>query len=306
LRSRLTYKPFADRRGAYAEFYLNSPYAVFPQEHRALPGPRPSTMIMVDQGRHELTDPAIDELIVTIPLAAHSCAYAWDMGEGWSGVRSQTGDLIVVPPHVESRWRVGGERRLLIFAIPVETVAQILGPECPSDLSAAFGAIAGSSAPNELVQQLMLRLWQLGNSVDPLNRLLRESALSALVCHLLSLSRTTAEPSRTNVIAARDMRRLIEYVDVHLHEEIGLNDLAATGGWSVRHFTRVFRQSTSETPHRWLMARRVERAKHLLGSRNLSLAEIALTCGFADQSHFTTCFRQVTGATPMKWRKDLF
>jgi AraC family transcriptional regulator len=152
----------------------------------------------------------------------------------------------------------------------------------------------------------MLRLWQLGNSVDPLNRLLRESALSALVCHLLSLSRRTAESSRTNAIAVRDMRRLIEYVDVHLHEEIGLHDLAATSGWSVRHFTRVFRQATSETPHRWLMARRVERAKHLLGKRNLSLAEIALTCGFADQSHFTTCFRQVTGATPMKWRKDLF
>jgi AraC family transcriptional regulator len=294
------------KRGGYAEFYRNSQYAVFPQEHRALPGPRPSSMIMVDQGRHELTDPAVGELIVTTPLAASSCSYAWDMGDGWSGVRSQTGDLIVVPPNVESRWRVGGERRLLIFAIPVETVAQILGPECPTDLSAAFGSIAGSSRPDPLVQQLMLRLWQLGAADEPVSRLLGESALSALVCQLLALSRTAAEPPRANAMSTRDMRRLIEHVDAHLHEEIGLEDLAATSGWSVRHFTRVFRQSTSETPHRWLMARRVERAKHLLGNRDLSLAEIALTCGFADQSHFTTCFRKVVGATPLKWRKDLF
>ena len=292
--------------GGYAEFYRNSQYAVFPQEHRSLPGPRPSSMIMVEQGRHELTDPAVGELIVTTPLAASSCAYAWDMGAGWSGVRSQTGDLIVVPPNVESRWRVGGERRLLIFAIPVETVAQILGPECPTDLSTAFASIAGSSSPDALIQQLMLRLWRLGAAVEPVSRLLSESALSALVCQLLSLSHAATEPPRADAMPAREMRRLIEHVDAHLHEEIGLEDLAATSGWSVRHFTRVFRQSTRETPHRWLMARRVERAKHLLGNRNLSLAEIALTCGFADQSHFTTCFRKLAGATPLRWRKDLF
>jgi AraC family transcriptional regulator len=67
----------------------------------------------------------------------------------------------------------------------------------------------------------------------------------------------------------------------------------------------MFRQSTGQTPHNFIVRRRIERAKGLLRKPDLQLADIALTCGFADQSHFTTSFRKATGLTPLRWRREL-
>jgi AraC-like DNA-binding protein len=75
-------------------------------------------------------------------------------------------------------------------------------------------------------------------------------------------------------------------------------------GLSAKHFARAFRQSTGVPPHRWLIEKRIERAKALLLGGGLSLAEIALACGFADQSHFTAAFRRGTGITPGAYRRE--
>jgi len=82
-----------------------------------------------------------------------------------------------------------------------------------------------------------------------------------------------------------------------------LVDLADAGGWRVRHFSRMF-MSTGQTPHSFILRRRVDRAKDLLRRPKLPLAEVALSCGFADQSHFTTSFRKATGRTPLRWRLE--
>ena len=81
--------------------------------------------------------------------------------------------------------------------------------------------------------------------------------------------------------------------------------LAEECGLSPRHFARAFRQSTGVPPHRWLMRHRVQRAKELLRRQALSLADIALRCGFADQSHFTRVFSREVGFSPGQWRRDL-
>ena len=75
-------------------------------------------------------------------------------------------------------------------------------------------------------------------------------------------------------------------------------DLAIDCGVSVSHFSRAFRQSTGLSPHQWLLKRRVDQAKSLLRDRTLSLSDVALSCGFGDQSHFTRVFTKLTGITP--------
>lgn len=136
--------------------------------------------------------------------------------------------------------------------------------------------------------------------------MLVDSAMLAVICQILMLSRDASHLQRgPGAFSSRDWNRVCEYIDAHLHDEIMLVDLADTAGWSVRHFSRVFRQSTGQTPHNFIVRRRIDRAKDLLKARSLPLAEIALTCGFADQSHFTTAFRKVTGLTPLRWRNDL-
>jgi AraC-like DNA-binding protein len=96
-------------------------------------------------------------------------------------------------------------------------------------------------------------------------------------------------------------RRAKELMSASLQEEIPLSLLAKECGLSVRHFARAFRVSTGLPPHRWLLRRRVDHARELLRSRALSLADVALFCGFADQSHFTRVSTAVVGISPGAW-----
>ena len=74
---------------------------------------------------------------------------------------------------------------------------------------------------------------------------------------------------------------------------------------SLSYFIRAFGDSVGVAPYRWLLDERVERAKRLLSETNVSLAEIALDCGFVDQSHLTNVFGRRVGTTPGRWRAAL-
>ena len=104
-------------------------------------------------------------------------------------------------------------------------------------------------------------------------------------------------------LAPWQMQRATELMTANLQERVPLSRLAARCGLSMRHFARAFRQSTGVPPHRWLLNHRVEHAKELLRNLTMSLAEIALACGFADQSHFTRTFTAVVGVGPGLWRR---
>lgn len=103
-------------------------------------------------------------------------------------------------------------------------------------------------------------------------------------------------------LAPWQLRLATEMMASKLDGEIRLGEIAAACKLSVKHFARAFRRSTAAPPHRWLMQRRIERAQTLLLSTSRSLAEIALECGFSDQSHFTTVFRRMVGVPPGAWR----
>jgi AraC family transcriptional regulator len=98
-------------------------------------------------------------------------------------------------------------------------------------------------------------------------------------------------------------RRAQAFIEAHLDGDPSISELAEECRLSASHFARAFRQSTGLPPHRWLMKRRIERAKELLLEGNLELVQIALACGFVDQSHFTRIFGQSEGHSPGKWRR---
>lgn len=99
------------------------------------------------------------------------------------------------------------------------------------------------------------------------------------------------------------LRRVRVYVESHMDENIDLDMLASTVGLSRYHFARSFKQSEGITPHAFLLKRRLESAQELLLHSTISLSEIALAVGFADQSHFTRRFRQWSGVSPGEFRK---
>jgi AraC family transcriptional regulator len=105
-------------------------------------------------------------------------------------------------------------------------------------------------------------------------------------------------------LAPWQQRRARELIDARLDGGLPLAELAWACRLSVRHFARAFRQSTGQSPHRWLTARRLERARRLLEGSSRSLSEIAGACGFASQSHFTRVFTRRVGRSPGAWRRD--
>ena len=105
-------------------------------------------------------------------------------------------------------------------------------------------------------------------------------------------------------LASWQERRAKEMMQAALHADISLQQLADACGFSVSHFTRAFRQSAKTSPHRWLRARRLEKAMALLLQTGDSLSDIAAACGYADQSHFTRAFTKHAGAGPGQWRRQ--
>ena len=93
-----------------------------------------------------------------------------------------------------------------------------------------------------------------------------------------------------------------ELLRENLNGDLLISDVATECGLSRGHFIKAFRETTGLTPHRWLTARRIDHAKALMGDRMLSLAEVAVACGFSDQSHFTRVFTRTVGVTPGAWR----
>jgi AraC-like DNA-binding protein len=98
-------------------------------------------------------------------------------------------------------------------------------------------------------------------------------------------------------------RRAKECMTADLQSDLSLAKLAAECSLSPRHFSRAFRRSTGRSPYRWRLERRVDLAKTMLLDGSRSIAEIALGCGFTDQSHFTRMFSQLVGVGPGGWRR---
>ena len=81
--------------------------------------------------------------------------------------------------------------------------------------------------------------------------------------------------------------------------------MAVAVGLSKPHFVRLFRNTIGTSPHRYVVLKRIERARLLIGSTDVPLVDIALDVGFASQSHFTRIFREVVGVTPGEIRKQM-
>ena len=130
-------------------------------------------------------------------------------------------------------------------------------------------------------------------------------ALATHMAHVYGGMRLS-RPVPRGGLAAWQERRAKELLSANLNGGIALSDLARACDLSIRHFTRAFRQSTGVAPHAWLVHQRLEKARGLLAISSMAVADIAVDCGFADQSHLTRTFRRAVGMSPGAWRRMNF
>src|SRR3977135_269091 len=113
-----------------------------------------------------------------------------------------------------------------------------------------------------------------------------------------------ANGSTRGGLAAWQMLRVRAHIDSNLHRTIHIRDLSAVARRSKAHFSRKFKLAVGESPHAYVVRRRLERACHLMMISAVSLSEIALSVGFSDQAHLCRLFRQAVGQSPASWRRE--
>jgi AraC-like DNA-binding protein len=142
---------------------------------------------------------------------------------------------------------------------------------------------------------------------DQASQLFIEHVLLAVGVHVAQTyggMRPLSRPVRSG-LAAWQVRRAKEILSANLDGRVPLKEVARECRLSLSHFSRAFRCSMGVAPHSWLLARRVEAAKEKLRDGGLSLLDVALACGFADQSHLTKVFTRMVGVSPGAWRRAL-
>jgi len=98
------------------------------------------------------------------------------------------------------------------------------------------------------------------------------------------------------------LRKIKEMLQEKIEEDLSLEEMARTVGLSAAHFSQVFRNTTGQTPHKYLMCYRVQRAKEMLRSAEMRVLDVAIACGFKTQQHFARVFREMCGASPTEYR----
>jgi AraC family transcriptional regulator len=217
----------------------------------------------------------------------------------------QPGDISIVPHHVPIEWAWTAAWEALHLYLPpmllVKVATEALGVAL---LEVKLETRIGVS--DSFIHQLGLALLaelQLGGLASSHYVI---SLTQALALHLLRnyVVFSRALPTRIVGLAPQVLRRVLDYIQSHLTHPLTQEEVSAIAHLSPFHFARLFKQSTGQSLHQYIITQRVAAAERLLLAGNLPLAEIALRVGFTDQSHLARHFKRHRGVTLMTFVKE--
>jgi len=155
------------------------------------------------------------------------------------------------------------------------------------------------------MESICRRLYQKLSLNGAPERLYVESHLIRLAVLLLCRHSTTSQTAKilpSGGLTRNQARRVLDYIESNLSSQLTLNELAGIVELSLHHFARMFKLTMGVTPYRYVLERRMERAKAMLRAAKASLVDVSLSVGFYSQSHFTSAFHRMVGATPTEFQ----
>ncbi|WP_394825811.1 helix-turn-helix domain-containing protein [Pendulispora albinea] len=213
------------------------------------------------------------------------------------GIQGQ-GHFTVVPAGAAHRWTFAQPARALLIRLTpslFRATADAMGLSSRgADLAAWF------HVRDPQIERIGWMLQAEHHDAYPGGRLFTDSLASALAARMLGLQlQQGASGSKSGrALPKWRLRNVLDYIEAHLDEDLTLAELAAVAGFSLSHFKSLFRRAVGMPVHRFVLERRVERARTLLLEGRSSLVEIALEAGFAHPSHMARCMRRVLGVSP--------
>ena len=212
----------------------------------------------------------------------------------------------LVPANTPMKWKIDGKWDALHLILSRLTIDRIIGDDFGSDIS-SLQLLPGIGTVDPLLEQLTLSIMRAMLERLPGHALYVDCLAQAMAAqrlqHHSNLKRSHRMP-RLDGVTDRRLRWLADYIEAHLDQELTIGRLADEVGLSPLYLAKAFRRAFGEAPHRYLLLRRIERAKELLRSTDQQLAETAIACGFADQSHFSHAFKRLVGVTPATYRNE--
>jgi AraC family transcriptional regulator len=212
------------------------------------------------------------------------------------------GEMCLVPRDVET-WIRTDELLYSYLSVDISDVA----------LAAACDGTAGDVELRRVGKLADARVAALAAAVNaerlagfPSGRLFVDSLEQALAVALVNgfaVRHRSVQAHRGGLGSAR-LRRIKEFVDAKIEDELTLREMAQAVELSTAHFSRMFRKSTGETPHQFLLRQRLERAKTMLRSADGRVMDVAVACGFKSQQHFAQAFRRGCGICPTEYRQE--
>jgi AraC family transcriptional regulator len=154
---------------------------------------------------------------------------------------------------------------------------------------------------HRVITLLEAALGQIHSQVRPAESALIEAA--SVLRQQIGPAATREVPDGRGRLLAWQARKVREYIDSHFTGPVLVADLCALLQRSEAHFSRSFKRTFGESPHAYLVRRRVEFAAQYMLTTDAALSDIALRCGFTDQAHLCRHFRQAAGQTPAAWRR---
>ena len=130
-----------------------------------------------------------------------------------------------------------------------------------------------------------------------------EQALAVALVNNYAVRHRSVRTHRGGLGSAR-LRRIKEFVHARVEDDFTLGEMAQSVKLSTAHFSRMFRKSTGESPHHFVLRHRVERAKEMLRAAEGRVLDVAVACGFKTQQHFARIFRRMCGVSPTEYRQE--
>jgi AraC family transcriptional regulator len=212
------------------------------------------------------------------------------------------GEMCLVPRHVET-WLRTDELHYSYLSVGISGAA----------LAAACDGTKDDVEFRRVGKLVDARVGALAAAVNvervagfPSGRLFLDSVEQALAVALVNgyAVRDRSVQTHRGGLGSGRLRRIKEFVDAKIEEELTLCEMAQAVELSTAYFSRMFRKSTGETPHQFLLRKRLERAMKMLRSADERVLDVAVACGFKSQQHFAQVFRHVCGVTPTEYRRE--
>lgn len=259
-------------------------------------------MVEARQPAGDMSDPATGDLILVVAVQA-GLRHTSNLGGGRFADHAPKGGLYLIPPGFGTDIKVANEHVIRCYSFDAKRYHDAVAQLRTGGEVFDFGRLHRRHFLLPAIEPVLDRAWLLAAAAQTGQRLYAEAVANFILAEL-SLAADSAPALATGGLTPRQLRCVSDHLQDHLADDVSLAELAALVGLSPHHLCRAFKASTGQPPHRWRLARRIERARELLEGTDMSITDIAAAVGYEDPSQLAAVFRRTLGLSPSQYRRE--